>query len=29
MLTRDFPTTPAVCVLKTSKNVTPSMKVPV
>ena len=29
MLTRDFPTTPAVCVLKTSKNVHPSMKVPV
>lgn len=29
MLTRDFPTTPAVCVLKTSKNVTPSLKVPV
>lgn len=29
MLTRDFPTAPAVCVLKTSKNVTPSMKVPV
>ena len=29
MLTRDFPTTPAVCALKTSKNVTPSMKVPV
>lgn len=29
MLTRDFPTTPAVCVLKTSKNVAPSMKVPV
>ena len=29
MLTRDFPTTPAICVLKTSKNVTPSTKVPV
>lgn len=29
MLTRDFPTTPAVCVLKASKNVHPSMKVPV
>lgn len=29
MLTRDFPTAPAVCVLKASKDVTPSMKVPV